>query len=90
MSGQTDVAIGVPMAAREQPECEDLIGLFTNTVVLRLDLSGDPTFEALLRRAREMVLGAVAHQSVPFDQVVQAVNPSREQGHNPLFDDAGV
>ena len=86
LSGQTDIAIGAPMAAREQLECEGLIGLFTNTVVLRLDLSGDPTFEALLQQAREMVLGAVTHQSLPFDKVVHAVNPSREHGHNPLFD----
>ena len=85
-SGQDDIAMGTVIAGRPRPECEPLIGPFANTVVLRLDLSGDPTFEEVLRRAGEMVRGAVAHQIVPFEKIVEAVNPPREDRRNPLFD----
>ena len=82
---QTDVLIGSPMANRGQVETEGLVGMFVNMHALRTDLSGDPTFKELLGRVRDVVLGAYAHQSVPTDKVIEALNPVREPGRHPLF-----
>ncbi|WP_143825693.1 non-ribosomal peptide synthase/polyketide synthase [Nannocystis exedens] len=85
-SGQTDFGLGAVIANREVPGTADLLGFFTNTVVLRTDLSGDPTFAELLARARRTALDAYEHQALPFDVVVQDQGLSRQAGENPLFD----
>jgi amino acid adenylation domain-containing protein/non-ribosomal peptide synthase protein (TIGR01720 family) len=85
LTGQTDIAVGTPVANRNRPETESLVGLFTNTVVLRLDLSDDPTFAELVERVKETTLGAYAHQDAPFEKVVEAIGPRRDLGMTPLF-----
>ncbi|MFZ6180955.1 non-ribosomal peptide synthase/polyketide synthase [Nannocystis pusilla] len=85
-SGQTDFGLGAVIANREVPGTADLLGFFTNTVVLRTDLSGDPTFAELLARARRTALETYEHQALPFDVVVQDQGLSRQAGENPLFD----
>ncbi|MEV6150024.1 non-ribosomal peptide synthase/polyketide synthase [Nonomuraea sp. NPDC052129] len=80
-----DVPIGSPTSGRADAVLNDLVGFFVNTVVLRADLSGSPSFTELLRRVRETDLAAFEHANVPFQQVVEVVNPVREQGRNPLF-----
>jgi hypothetical protein len=84
-SGQHDIAVGTDVANRMRLETEDLIGLFTNQLVLRTDLSGNPSFRELLQRVRRTVLGAYAHQDVPFDKIVDELQPERRLGENPLF-----
>jgi amino acid adenylation domain-containing protein len=84
-SGQESFVVGTPVAGRGQRETEELIGLFANTVALRGDLSGEPTFRELLRRVREVTLDAFSHQDVPFEHLVERLQPGRDLTRTPLF-----
>ncbi|MBW4487625.1 MAG: amino acid adenylation domain-containing protein [Trichocoleus desertorum ATA4-8-CV12] len=84
-TGQTDIAIGSPIANRNRSELENLIGFFANSLVLRGDLSGNPTFVELLERSRHTTLAAYAHQDVPFEKLVEELQPIRNPSYNPLF-----
>ncbi|HET9788878.1 MAG TPA: condensation domain-containing protein, partial [Pyrinomonadaceae bacterium] len=84
-SGQTDFLIGTDIANRNHDTTEPLIGFFVNQLVLRADLAGDPTFNELLQRVKEVTLNGYAHQEVPFEKVVDLLNPERNLSHAPLF-----
>jgi amino acid adenylation domain-containing protein len=84
-TGQENIAIGTPIANRNRTELEGLIGFFVNTLVLRTDLSGNPTFQELLSRAKQVTVEAWAHQDLPFEKLVEALHPDRDLSRNPLF-----
>jgi amino acid adenylation domain-containing protein len=84
-TGVDDVVVGTPVAGRTRVETEGLIGLFVNTLAMRGDLAGDPTFRELLRRTREFAFEAYAHQDLPFDMVVESIHPHRNLSYPPIF-----
>ena len=84
-SGQEDIAVGSPIAGRSTSELEGLIGFFANTLVLRGDLSNNPTFREFLRRMRDVALEAYAHQDLPFEKLVEDLRPQRNLNISPLF-----
>ncbi|MEH2284140.1 MAG: amino acid adenylation domain-containing protein, partial [Nostoc sp.] len=84
-TGQTDILVGTPIANRDRTEIEGLIGFFVNTLVMRANLAENPSFNELLLSIREMALSAYAHQDLPFEMLVEALQPERDMSHTPLF-----
>jgi amino acid adenylation domain-containing protein len=84
-TGQDDILVGSPIANRNRSEIEKLIGLFVNTLVLRTDMSGNPTFRELLKRVQQVALGAYTHEELPFEKLVEELQPERNMSHTPLF-----
>jgi amino acid adenylation domain-containing protein len=84
-TGQRDFAVGAPVANRTRPEIEGLVGFFVNTLVLRADLAGDPSFAELLARVERTAVDAFAHQEIPFDKLVEELQPERRLGRTPFF-----
>lgn len=85
LSGETDIVFGTPVAGRQHPGAEELVGFFVNTVVLRIDASGDPAFETLLERVRDATLDALTYQDLPFERLVEELAPDRSLGPSPIF-----
>lgn len=85
LTGQGDIVVGMPVANRQRPELEGLIGFFVNTIALRVRFDNDPQITTLLRRVQAIMLSAYLHQDVPFERVVDAIHPVRTLDHNPIF-----
>ena len=85
LSGQKDVVVGTPVANRGRREIEGLIGFFVNTLAVRVDVSGSPRVEELLERVKRQALGAQEHQDIPFEHVVEMLQPVRSLSHSPIF-----
>ena len=88
LSGQDDIVVGSTIAGRTRPELDGIIGFFINVLALRTDLSGDPSFAELLKRVREVCLDAYTHQDLPFERVVEGLNPQRDSGPQSDFSSA--
>src|SRR5271165_2643450 len=84
-SGQEDIVVGTSVAGRDHAEIELLIGFFINTLAMRTDLSGDPTFRELLARVKKVALDGYAHQEIPFEKLVEELQPERSLSYNPIF-----
>ena len=84
-SGTEDIVTGTPIAGRRHTELEHLIGFFLNTLVMRTDVSGNPSFTELLQRVHQSTLSAYDHQDLPFEKLVEELRPERELSHSPIF-----